>query len=161
MLDHVIFAYGMNLNSAESLVKDLSPEQMVQQPNGVINHAAWSLGHLAVVSNSLAKTLGLESTLPEGWGAPFATGGVPSADQSAYPSKDEIVDALKAQHVRVTEAIKNVDPATLAQPHPNEKMRGHFPTVGDYAIFLMTSHEAGHIGQLAAWRRALGLGSKG
>ena len=157
MLDHVIFTYGMNLSSAETLVKDVSDEQMVQQPNGVINHAAWSLGHLAVVSNGLAKTLGLESTLPEGWSAPFATGGVPSAEQSAYPSKDEIVDALKGQHARVTDAIKNTNPAKFAEPHPTEKMRSYFPTVGDYAFFLMTSHEAGHIGQVAAWRRALGL----
>ena len=51
------------------------------------------------------------------------------------------------------------DPAALAAPHPNEKSRAHFPTVGDYAIFLMTGHEMDHLGQIAAWRRAMGLGA--
>lgn len=157
MLNHLTYLYGFNLGHAQRLVEDLSPEQMVQQPNGVVNHAAWSLGHLVVVSNSLAKTLGLESTIPEGWEAPFATGGTPSADQSLYPSKEEILDALKAQHARVSDALQNTDPATFAEPHPVEKMRAYFPTVGDYVIFLVTSHEAGHLGQIAAWRRAMGL----
>ena len=30
-------------------------------------------------------------------------------------------------------------------------------TVGDFAIFLMTAHEMDHLGQIAAWRRAMGL----
>lgn len=159
MLDHVAFVYGFNLMYAETLVKDLSAEQMVEQPNGVINHPAWCLGHLVVSANSLGSTLGLESNLPEGWDKTFATGGTPSSDVSAYPSKDEILSALKEQHSRNTEAIKNVDLASLARPHPNEKTRTYFPTVGDMVTFLMTGHEMDHIGQIAAWRRAMGLGS--
>ena len=68
MRDYVTFVYGFNLMYAETLVQDLSAEQMVQQPNGVINHPAWSLGHLVVSSNSLGSALGLESSLPEGVG---------------------------------------------------------------------------------------------
>ncbi len=48
MLNHVIYVYGFNLMYAETLVKDVSAEQMVEQPGGVINHPAWSLGHLVV-----------------------------------------------------------------------------------------------------------------
>lgn len=52
-----------------------------------------------------------------------------------------------------------MDAAKLSEPHPNESMRKYFPTVGDMVIFLMTSHEMNHLGQVAAWRRAMGLGS--
>lgn len=159
MLDHIAYVYGFNLMYAETLVKDLSAEQMVEQPNGVINHPAWSLGHLVVSSNSLGSQLGLESSLPEGWDKVFATGGEPSSDLSVYPSKDELLDALKAQHARNTEAVKNADPTSWATPHPNENTRKYFPTIGDMATFLMTSHEMDHLGQIAAWRRAMGLGS--
>ena len=41
----------------------------------------------------------------------------------------------------------------------SEKRRAHFPTVGDFAIFLMTAHEMDHLGQIAAWRRAMGIGA--
>ena len=159
MRDYVTFVYGFNLMYAETLVQDLSAEQMVQQPNGVINHPAWSLGHLVVSSNSLGSALGLESSLPEGWDKTFATGGTPSSDLSAYPSKDEILGALKEQHSRNTNALKNADPASWAKPHPNENTRKYFPTLGDMITFLMTGHEMAHLGQIAAWRRAMGLGS--
>jgi hypothetical protein len=65
---------------------------------------------------------------------------------------------MEQQHARVAQALSEADTAALAQPLANEKMRAHFPTVGDFAIFLMTSHEMDHLGQIAAWRRAMGLG---
>ena len=59
-------------------------------------------------------------------------------------------------------AVKAADAATLAAtlatPHPHEGARKYFPTIGDHVVFLMTSHEMDHLGQLAAWRRAMGLG---
>ena len=130
---------------------------MVGQPNGVVNHPAWSLGHLTVASNQLGDLLGLDSGLPEGWGKPFATGGIPSGDIATYPSKDELLAALVAQHDRNTAEVRNTDLARFAEPHPNEGTRKYFPTIGDMVMFFMTSHEMDHLGQVAAWRRAMGL----
>ena len=159
MLNHVTYLYGFNLGRAETLVKDLSTEQMAAQPGGVINHPAWSLGHLVISADHLGQLLGLESNLPEGWSETFKTGGEPSGDASAYPSKEEILGALKEQHARNTGAVINIDASRFAEPHPDEARRKYFPTVGDMIIFLMTSHEVGHLGQIAAWRRAMDLGS--
>ena len=158
MLDHVTYLYGFNLEFAERLVKDLSDEQMAAQSGGVINHPAWSLGHLVVAADHMGRLLGLESTLPEGWRETFKTGGEPSDGPSTYPSKGEILGALREQHVRNTAAAKTVDASRYAEPHPDEATRDHFPTVGDMVVFLMTSHEMDHLGQIAAWRRAMGLG---
>lgn len=157
MKQHVSYLYSFNIGFAERLVKDLSPEQMVQQPGGVINHPAWSLGHLANTANGLAQMLGLESDGPEGWDKTFTTGGTPSADLATYPSKEELLAELKKQHARNTEAFQNMDAAELAKPHPNESTRKFFPTMGDLVVFLMTSHEMDHLGQIAAWRRAMDL----
>ena len=159
MLNHVTYLYGFNLNYAERLVKDVAADQMAAQPGGVINHPAWSLGHLVVSADYLGQLLGLESNLPEGWGETFKTGGEPSGDVSAYPSKEEILRALKEQHARNTEAVKAIDASRFAEPHPNEARRKYFPTRGDQIVFMMTSHEMDHLGQIAAWRRAMGLGS--
>ena len=160
MLEHVTYLYKFNLQYAETLVKDLSTEQMVQQPNGVVNHPAWSLGHLVVSANHLGQLVGLESALPTGWDETFKSGRIPGGgDASAYPSKDELLAQLKAEHERNSKAVAEMDAAKLSEPHPNESMRKYFPTVGDMVIFLMTSHEMNHLGQVAAWRRAMGLGS--
>src|SRR4051812_340803 len=159
MLPYIVHVYSMNLGYANRLVRDLSDDQMCAQPQGVVNHPAWSLGHLAVASDHLATMLGLSSTLPAGWADPFKTGGIPSADKGLFPRKDELLRVMEQQHARVAQAMPGVDPAALAKPHPSEKRRAHFPTVGDFAIFLMTAHEMDHLGQVAAWRRAMGLGA--
>jgi hypothetical protein len=157
VLQHVLHVYAMNLGFATRMVKDLSDDQMCAQPHGVVNHPAWSLGHLAVSSDHLGKVLGLSSDLPAGWSEIFKTGGTPSADRSVFPPKAEILSVMAQQHARIAQAVSSADPAALAQPHPNEKSRRHFPTLGDYAVFLMTAHEMDHLGQIAAWRRAMGL----
>ena len=158
MLQHVVFTYGFNLSVARRLVADLTAEQMCEQPHGVVNHPAWSLGHLASASVGVLKALGHDASLPDGWGDAFKTGGIPSHDPSVFPSKDELLSTLESLHDRVSAVVTAADPATLATPHPHEGTRKYFPTIGDMVVFLMTSHEMDHLGQLAAWRRAMGLG---
>ncbi|MGH9776007.1 MAG: DinB family protein [Candidatus Acidiferrales bacterium] len=164
LLQHVVWAYGVNLYVAKSLVADLTADQMCQQPHGVVNHPAWSLGHLVFSSVGLLRFLGHDASPPVGWEeAAFAgAGGIPSSDPSGFPSKDELLSTLESLHDRVTTAVKAADAATLAAtlatPHPYEGARKYFPTLGDHIVYLMTLHEMDHLGQLAAWRRAMGLG---
>ena len=156
---HLLFTYRANLAHITALVSDLTDEQMVHQPHGLVNHPAWTLGHLGLVSNALATALGLESTFPEEWRVLFRPAKqVPAGgDASAFPSKERLLAELTAQHARVAEALAKADPPFLARAHPNETMRKRFPTIGDFANYLASAHEANHIGQLAAWRRAMGI----
>ena len=48
----------MNLGFAKRLVGDLSDDQMCAQPHGVVNHPAWSLGHLAVAADAAVPRSG-------------------------------------------------------------------------------------------------------
>ena len=160
---HLLFTYRANLAHVTALVSDLAEEQMVQQPHGLVNHPTWTLGHLAAVSNVVGVILGSESAFPEDWKELFkASGGVPpGGDASAFPSKDRLLAELTAQHTRVAEAVANADSAFLAREYPAEKMRKRFPTIGDFVNYVMSAHEANHIGQLVAWRRAMGFVPRG
>lgn len=157
MVRQVICLYGFNLRVARAMVDDLTPDEMVEQPHGVVNHPAWSLGHLVVTADRLAGMLGLGSDVADGWASVFATGGIPSNDRSLYPSKEQLVEALAAQHARNAAAFERTNAAWFDTPNPGETRRRRFPTQGDLALYLMTSHEMLHLGQLAAWRRAMGL----
>ena len=96
MIQHVTYLYQFNLQFAQTLVKDLSPEQMVGQPNGVVNHPAWSLGHLTVSADHLGTFLGLGSGLAEGWDKPFATGGTHPVTSLPTPPKTSCL--LRSRH---------------------------------------------------------------
>jgi hypothetical protein len=126
VLQYVLHVYTMNLGFAKRLVGDLSEDQMCAQPHGVVNHPAWSLGHLAVVADHLGKLLGLSSDLPAGWEDTFKTGGIPSGDRRLFPGKDELLRVIAQQHARISQGLSDADPAALARPHPNEKSRAIF-----------------------------------
>ena len=58
------------------------------------------------------------------------------------------------QEHRPAEAPRHV----LGAQNPYAAARSRFPTSRDFLIYLMTAHLAYHLGQLAAWRAAAGLG---
>ncbi|MEE2638061.1 MAG: DinB family protein [Acidobacteriota bacterium] len=158
MLTHILHAYDLQLSLAKRLVNDIPEDRMCEQPNGLVNHPMWSLGHLVMSANSVGKMIGIEPSAPEGWGELFKTGGTPSGDRAGFPSKDDVVTAFEKVHESWKAALPGVDASVLNAEHPDENTRAYFPTVGAMVMFIMTSHEMDHLGQVTAWRRAAGLG---
>jgi len=163
MIDLVRPVYDFALGYAQKLVADLADDQMCAQPvaGRMMNHPAFLLGHLALVHDSRAGVLSGDpagtALLPE-WKELFSMGAKPLADRSRYPSKAELLKALEAAHGRLAAAVAATAPEKLAEPAP-EPMRARFPTLGHMLLGLMTSHYSSHLGQLSAWRRAMGLPS--
>jgi DinB superfamily len=168
MHEYVLTVFDLGLGTAKKLVADLTDEQMCAQPvpGRVMNHAAFILGHLAWTSDQgvnllkastpAAAALGDSAWNDAAWKELFAINAKPLSDPKSYPSKEKLLTALEDGHTRFATAMKGVTPEILAQPAP-ERVRSRFPTLGHLLIALLTSHEAGHLGQLSAWRRALGL----
>jgi hypothetical protein len=162
--DSVLRAYRWNLRYAEALVADLCGEDAVEPgPPGLENHPAWTLGHLVTGANLLAESLGLEDDLPDGWRELFERRGpgdprVPEADAARYPPLDALLAELRRQHERVERAWRERDAAFWAATEDWAFGR-ELPTNADSSIFMELTHEALHLGQLAAWRRARGLPS--
>jgi hypothetical protein len=160
MLENAIVIYKLQLDYAQKLLADVPDERLCDQPvpGVVMNHAAFNLGHLAWVGDMAVALLGGKpATTPE-WKELFSMGAKPLADRSKYPSKAELLAALEDSHRRLTEAAAKASAETLAQPAP-ERMRARFPTLGAAVTGMMTAHEASHLGQISAWRRALGFPS--
>lgn len=158
MLTHLLHAYTLQISLASRLVNDIPDDQMCAQPHGLVNHPTWSLGHLIMSAYGAGQMIGIEATAPDGWGELFKTGGTPSGDRAGFPSKDELLAEFAKVHELWSAALQGIDPSVLDAEHPNEKTRAYFPTVGAMIAFMMTSHEMDHLGQIAAWRRAAGLG---
>ncbi len=154
----ILNSFRFNLMYAQRLVDDVPDDKWCAQPAGIPNHPAWVIGHLAVTSDFALKSLGGSPACPEAWGELFANGTTPVADAAKYPDKATLLQALEDGHGRVAAALEGATDAQLTaklETGPKEL----FPTVGDLASFIMMGHEATHLGQLSAWRRAAGLGS--
>ena len=163
-IESIIKQYDFNLKYAQALVEDLSEDQMTILPaKGLENHPAWTLGHLVSGSAGLAVDLGDLFTMPDGWEEIFLRKGPgdprkPDTDKSKYPTKQQLLSELEKQHNKVKKLLAACDSSSLDK-RIKWRFNNHMPTLRDVVIFMCTTHEAMHLGQLAAWRRAMNLPS--
>lgn len=155
----ILATFGFNLQYTQMLLADVPQEKMCEQPGGLTNHPTWIVGHLAISCNFTGQLLGFDPVCPPEWDKLFGMESQPTNNPSQYPSKDELTKKLQEGHARAAKAFGEVAAEDLAKPNPVESLSPMFPTVGDMAVFMLTSHEAIHLGQISAWRRAQGLPS--
>lgn len=157
MLTELQRSFALNLEHATRLLEGLTDQQMVAQPLPDMNHPAWIVGHLTYSLQSIGGEIGLATWLPPEWSMLFGTGSVHSTDPGRYPSKTELLERFTDARQRISDRLAQMTEGDLNQPLPDERHRDVFPTVGTALLHILTVHAATHIGQLSAWRRAMGL----
>ncbi|MEL6328915.1 MAG: DinB family protein [Planctomycetota bacterium] len=159
MKQQVANHYRYTLDQALRLTRDVECADCAKLPHEAAKHPGWVLSHLAAGSSFAAQLLGVDSGVPEDWMKLYGPGSEPGADRGAYPKKDELVSVFKNVHEAVTPAFERAADDLLAAPLPMEEYREFWPTVGDGLFYLLATHEPYHLGQLAVWRRAAGMGT--
>lgn len=154
----ILTTWQRNRDYALALLDDLAPEQIVAQPiRGItMNHPAWIISHLNAYA-PIAAALLRRDPIEDPADHPFGRKSKPINDTAAYPPKDQLVAEYTRLHDDARHALEQCDPAIFAEPVPLERWRSKAPTVGDMVVTLMVKHESMHLGQLSAWRRAMGL----
>ena len=148
------------LDYAQRLTADLSDADLAKRPAEGMNPPAWILGHLVLVADSAVMLLGGEGVCPPEWRTWFGKDSVPLAAGGPQLSKNELMTRLAERHSEVDRLLaKGVAPARLDEPNPREHLRAALPTVGHFLTHMLTTHPGTHLGQLSAWRRAVGLPS--
>lgn len=157
MYDYALAQYAWQLEILNEAMAMVADADLACQPIERGNHPAWIVGHLAVSSNNVLKLAGQPSLVSEEWSPLFGRGSQPTSDRGAYPSKDVLLESLSRVHTAVTALVPNLPREVLDRPNPvNLPQLRSLPTVGNIVMHLLTTHEAFHLGQLSAWRRAMG-----
>lgn len=159
MFEYVLPAAFVNVGYAKKLVADIPEEKMCLQPAPGMNHAAWQLGHLAFVFDSMIKVFSVKGTMSAEWYELFKAGSQPHSDRSKYPAKDALLREYEQNFRRLVDAVASAAPETFDREFPNPKLRTMLPTIGVAMVHVLTTHQGIHLGQLSAWRRALGMPS--
>jgi hypothetical protein len=124
------------------------------QPAGLPNHAAWTLGHLALTMHRTAERIAA-STFPLPWDPePYAFGSSPTAGGGDDPPFAEMIERYRRAFDLLLQAVRSAGDEGLARPVP---WGGSTITARDLAL-RMVFHNGTHCGQLVDLRRALGLG---
>ena len=150
--------YAFNLGFLETLLADVSDDELAVQPMPGINPPRWIAGHLAVVADGLLKMVGGDPVCPPECNAAFDGGSTANAAGAPAPTKAELLATLRENERRLVPRLDALTAEFLSGPNevPFERARKAFPTKAEMFAFLMTSHFAVHLGQLSAWRRMTG-----
>ncbi|MBI5864603.1 MAG: DinB family protein [Planctomycetes bacterium] len=158
MFERETVLYSFLLGYLKRLTADIDDAKLDWQPQPGVHSAAWILGHLAISTDYVLMNLGQKGACPKEWHKRYGPGSAELAAGESRPSLRELMTAIEQGHARVTEAVRNPDPATLAKPHPVRVLDGTPIQTVDHLIgHLLTTHAAAHIGQLSFWRRCAGL----
>jgi len=143
---------------ARRMVEPLDDAQMVAQPiPGVtLNHPAWILSHLRVYAELLAAILRAQQ-VEDPIDHPFGRNSTPMRDPGVYLPRPDLLSAYERAHTDACDALLAVPAGVLDAPCPVERWRPRFPTVAHLPTQFLLKHHATHLGQLSAWRRAMGL----
>ena len=146
----------------------MKPDQFARFANcgGVTihsNHPAFVYGHLSLYAARVIDQLGQDGSayrptprFEELFNKDAKC--VDDPDGTIYPAMDQIVAALQNAYGAAVTALEAADDEVFCAPNPNENMVAKFPTVGAMHGFYVGGHFMLHMGQMSAWRRAMGLG---
>ncbi len=137
-------------------VAEVPDDRFAEQPAGVVNHPAWTIGHCANALDFARHLLGRKGIVPKEWREHVKPGSTPVADRSIYASKDVLLDMYKRVHTDLADAVREAGDDVFAGPLPSP-FQDFSPSIGHMATFMMVPHESYHLGQVFAWRRAAGI----
>jgi len=159
MRTETLNSYAIALDSGRRMLAGLRDDQWGAQPIEGMNHPAWIVGHLTYSCQMIGIEMGLVPWLPEDWAERFGSDKRPVAVGECYPSPSELLLAFDDATKRVQRRLAEIDDADLAGPLPDQRHRETFPTLGHAVLHILTVHTTIHLGQLSAWRHAIGLPS--
>jgi hypothetical protein len=151
----VLHSFAYCLDFLREQVADVAAADMVAQPNGIMNHPAWVIGHLTHTYQLLGGVVGLPEWLPNDWCKRYGTGSVPVADASFYETKDKALEILSDAQSGILRAVNQLNDSDLDKPFPDESYLAVFPTIRHALTQVLVGHTANHIGQVSVWRKAM------
>lgn len=158
----------LSLQYAERLLNGIRAEQFARfaRPGGTLlssNHGAFVLGHLSLYPARAVAAIGLpagETAYPPHFEALFKNGVEckDDADGRLYPKMEELTTVFFRTYRAAIQAVSAAPDEPFLKPNPAEgRMRELFPVIGGAIGFYLGGHMQNHLGQMSAWRRALGL----
>jgi len=156
-LEPILHSFKYGIDYLGEQVSDVNEADMVAQPNGIMNHPAWVLGHLTHACQMLGGLVEIPKWLPDDWASRFGTGSVPVADLSRYETKANALLILQDAQSRIIQRVEQLDNGLLDQPFPDPSYLVMFPTIRHALTQVLVGHTANHVGQVSVWRRAMGL----
>lgn len=152
-MEPILHSFAYSLDYLRDQIADVPDELMAVQPDGVPNHAVWTIGHLVFIAQEIGGVIGIEPWLGEDWASQFGPGSEPS--MLGAMTRCELLAALETAQAKITATVGSLTDSDLEAPFPDPTYAHVFPSVRHALTQVLLGHTAFHIGQLSVWRRAM------
>jgi len=150
-LEKLIQAFERNQWVINAQTEGLSHSDSLLQLPFRGNCLNWVLGHIVVYRDKTLTLLGGAPTLTEAEADLYLRGSEPITDGVTAVSLERLLSASDQSQKRLTAALQQAPPDTLAALYSGERQQ----TVGDRVVFMLW-HETYHVGQLEILRQLAG-----
>jgi len=79
-MEPIVHSFSYSLDYLRDLIADVPEGSMTEQPNGITNHPAWTIGHLVFIAQAIGAVAGLEPWLSKDWERQFGPGSSPRSE---------------------------------------------------------------------------------
>ena len=155
-LDLIANALAGNMEMLKHHLADFSDADMMVRPVPNANHAAWQVGHLAVLEAMLCGMYCPASApkMPADASATYGKEGAANDDAARFFTKNEGLAILGQARAGLVEWVRTLSEADLDKPAP-EEFKGWVKTLGELLLGII-GHTTMHVGQFQVIRRKLG-----
>ena len=149
-----IAAIKGNLETAEMVgmayLGDLSDSELMERPHPACNHINWQVGHLVCSEHQMMSGISADAmpALPAGFAAKYGKETAGSDDPSQFATKDELLQAYRAQRAGTLAVLAASTPDELDEPTGVS----YAPTRGAM-LRMQADHWLMHCGQWVIVRR--------
>lgn len=155
MRNEILNGFEIERRRLRTVLDGVPSPVWADQPYCLVNHAAWTVGHLAVSMEAIGEELGLSPWLDAAWRARHGQGSSPVAQRAAYPGIPVLYEMFDGGADRVVAAVSSLPDDALFGPLPDQRHRATYPSLAHAVLHILVGHTAFHVGQVAAWVQAL------
>jgi hypothetical protein len=158
MREHILVLMDRAKGLVDRAIADVPADKLTTQVAGVPNHFLWTVGHLAESYQFFGAAGGAKMTgVPEAWHKMFGMGSEAVGDARKYPPMAEVKAAWDRAYGEIRSHLLTLTDAELDGPVVGSDGGGFLKSRAD-AFLTLAWHDGWHVGQLAALRKAIGLG---
>lgn len=139
------------------VLEDMASDPFVQPGPWGGNHAMWVAGHITFIEGRLQKVMRGIPNPVEHWKPLFDWDSEPTADPSAYPPYEEVLETYRRLRAETYAFLDEIGDAGMDRPTkcPIPGFGPALETIGP-AMIVFACHQVGHIGGATVARRAAG-----
>jgi uncharacterized damage-inducible protein DinB len=156
LVHRALDAFTASRKIINGMFEGIPAEQFCYQPCAGMNHALWTMGHLATVDQYFLKHLaGQPETRFDEFRQMFFMKSKPLPSLSDYPPLADVRVYFDQARMELLEWLRSLDDEQLGQPLP-EPLHSFQPNLA-MLFGHLTWHEGFHAGQLSVVRKSLGI----